>query len=145
MIQGYHGTENLHTEQVASRLNWPCVRVNLDSHISRIDLIGKDAIVIKDGKQITEFKKEFCLGLCKPKFFSFDEYDAGRPDVMFVIQRILKAMETTLDKNKVINQNKFFRMFATTNTVGQEILRVFIMEPNKLIRAKWIVGILLLH
>ena len=122
MIQGYHGTgKSTHIEQVASRLNWPCVRVNLDSHISRIDLIGKDAIVIKDGKQITEFKEGVLpWSVQNPVALVFDEYDAGRPDVMFVIQRILESdgKLTLLDKNKVINQNKFFRMFATTNTVG---------------------------
>ena len=122
LIQGYHGTgKSTHIEQVASRLNWPCVRVNLDSHISRIDLIGKDAIVIKDGKQITEFKEGVLpWSVQNPVALVFDEYDAGRPDVMFVIQRILESEGklTLLDKNKVINQNKFFRMFATTNTIG---------------------------
>jgi MoxR-like ATPases len=122
LIQGYHGTgKSTHIEQVASRLNWPCVRVNLDSHISRIDLIGKDAIVIKDGKQVTEFKEGVLpWSVQNPVALVFDEYDAGRPDVMFVIQRILESEGklTLLDKNKVINQNKFFRMFATTNTVG---------------------------
>ena len=122
LIQGYHGTgKSTHIEQVASRLNWPCVRVNLDSHISRIDLIGKDAIVIKDGKQVTEFKEGVLpWSVQNPVALVFDEYDAGRPDVMFVIQRILESdgKLTLLDKNKVIKQNKFFRMFATTNTVG---------------------------
>ena len=122
MVQGYHGTgKSTHIEQVASRLNWPCIRVNLDSHISRIDLIGKDAIVVKDGLQITEFKEgilPWCLQ--NPAALVFDEYDAGRPDVMFVIQRVLEAEGnfTLLDKNKVIKQNKFFRLFATSNTVG---------------------------
>lgn len=122
MIQGYHGTgKSTHIEQVAARLNWPCVRVNLDSHISRIDLIGKDAIVIKDGKQITEFHEgilPWCLQ--NPVALVFDEYDAGRPDVMFVIQRILEAQGklTLLDQNKVIVPHKAFRLFATTNTIG---------------------------
>ena len=122
MIQGYHGTgKSTHIEQVASRLNWPCVRVNLDSHISRIDLIGKDSIVIKDGKQITEFREGILpWSVQNPVALVFDEYDAGRPDVMFVIQRVLESdgKLTLLDKNKIIKQNKFFRMFATTNTVG---------------------------
>ena len=111
---------NLLTEQVAARLNWPCVRVNLDSHISRIDLIGKDAIVLKDGKQITELKKEFSLVNSNPVALVFDEYDAGRPDVTFVIQRVLESNGnfTLLDKNKVLEQHDFFRIFATTNTVG---------------------------
>ena len=122
LIQGYHGTgKSTHIEQVAARLNWPCVRVNLDSHISRIDLIGKDAIVIKDGKQITEFKEGVLpWSIQNSVALVFDEYDAGRPDVMFVIQRVLESEGTftLLDKNKVIKQNKFFRLFATTNTVG---------------------------
>ncbi len=122
MIQGYHGTgKSTHIEQVAARLNWPCVRVNLDSHISRIDLIGKDAIVLRDGKQITEFREgilPWCLQ--NPVALVFDEYDAGRPDVMFVIQRILEAQGklTLLDQNKVIVPHKSFRLFATTNTIG---------------------------
>ena len=122
MVQGFHGTgKSTHIEQIAARLNWPCVRVNLDSHISRIDLIGKDAIVIKDGKQVTEFKEGILpWSLQNPVALVFDEYDAGRPDVMFVIQRVLEAEGnfTLLDKNKVIKQNKFFRLFATSNTVG---------------------------
>ena len=122
LIQGYHGTgKSTHIEQVAARLNWPCIRVNLDSHVSRIDLIGKDAIVIKDGKQVTEFKEGILpWSIQNPIALVFDEYDAGRPDVMFVIQRILEddGNFTLLDKNKVIKQNKFFRLFATTNTVG---------------------------
>ncbi len=122
LIQGYHGTgKSTHIEQIAARLNWPCVRVNLDSHISRIDLIGKDAIVLKDGKQITEFKEGILpWSIQNPVALVFDEYDAGRPDVMFVIQRVLEAEGnfTLLDKNKVIKQNKFFRLFATSNTVG---------------------------
>ena len=122
LIQGYHGTgKSTHIEQVAARLNWPCVRVNLDSHISRIDLIGKDAIVLKDGKQITEFKEGILpWSIQNPIALVFDEYDAGRPDVMFVIQRILESEGnfTLLDKNKVLEQHDFFRIFATTNTVG---------------------------
>ena len=122
LVQGYHGTgKSTHIEQIAARLNWPCVRVNLDSHISRIDLIGKDAIRLKDGKQITEFQEGILpWSIQNPVALVFDEYDAGRPDVMFVIQRILEAEGnfTLLDKNKVIKQNKYFRLFATSNTVG---------------------------
>jgi len=122
LIQGYHGTgKSTHIEQVAARLNWPCIRVNLDSHISRIDLIGKDAIVLKDGKQITEFKEGILpWSIQNPMALVFDEYDAGRPDVMFVIQRVLESEGnfTLLDKNKVLEQHDFFRLFATTNTVG---------------------------
>jgi len=122
LIQGYHGTgKSTHIEQVAARLNWPCIRVNLDSHISRIDLIGKDAIEIKDNKQVTEFKEGMLpWSIQNPVALVFDEYDAGRPDVMFVIQRVLESdgSFTLLDKNKVLKQNKFFRLFATTNTVG---------------------------
>ena len=122
LIQGYHGTgKSTHIEQVAARLNWPCVRVNLDSHISRIDLIGKDAIVLKDGKQITEFKEGILpWSIQNPVALVFDEYDAGRPDVMFVIQRVLESEGnfTLLDKNKVLEQHDLFRIFATTNTVG---------------------------
>ena len=122
LIQGYHGTgKSTHIEQVAARLNWPCVRVNLDSHVSRIDLIGKDAIVLQDGKQITEFKEGILpWSIQNPVALVFDEYDAGRPDVMFVIQRVLESEGnfTLLDKNKVLAQHNYFRMFATTNTVG---------------------------
>ena len=122
LVQGYHGTgKSTHIEQIAARLNWPCIRVNLDSHVSRIDLIGKDAIVVKDEKQITEFKEGILpWAIQNPVALVFDEYDAGRPDVMFVIQRVLEAEGnfTLLDKNKVIKQNKFFRLFATSNTVG---------------------------
>ena len=122
LIQGYHGTgKSTHIEQVAARLNWPCIRVNLDSHISRIDLIGKDAIVLKDGKQVTEFKEGILpWSIQNPVALVFDEYDAGRPDVMFVIQRVLESEGnfTLLDKNKVLEQHDFFRIFATTNTVG---------------------------
>ena len=122
LIQGYHGTgKSTHIEQVAARLNWPCVRVNLDSHISRVDLIGKDAIVLKDGKQVTEFKEGILpWSIQNPVALVFDEYDAGRPDVMFVIQRVLESEGnfTLLDKNKVISQHNHFRMFATTNAIG---------------------------
>ena len=122
LIQGYHGTgKSTHIEQIAARLNWPCIRVNLDSHISRIDLIGKDAIIIKDGKQVTEFKEGLLpWSIQNPVALVFDEYDAGRPDVMFVIQRVLESEGTftLLDKNKIIKQNKNFRLFATTNTIG---------------------------
>ena len=122
IIHGYHGTgKSTHITQVAARLNWPCVRVNLDSHISRIDLIGKDAIVVKDGKQITEFKEGILpWSFQNPVALVFDEYDAGRPDVMFVLQRILESdgSFTLLDKNKIVKQNKYFRLFATTNTIG---------------------------
>ena len=122
IIQGYHGTgKSTHIEQVAARLNWPCIRINLDSHVSRIDLIGKDAIVLKDGKQITEFKEGILpWSIQNPVALVFDEYDAGRPDVMFVIQRVLESEGnfTLLDKNKVLEQHDFFRIFATTNTVG---------------------------
>ena len=122
MIQGYHGTgKSTHIEQVAARLNWPCVRVNLDSHISRIDLIGKDAIVLRDGKQVTEFREGILpWALQNSVALVFDEYDAGRADVMFVIQRVLEAdgKMTLLDTNKVIHPNKYFRLFATANTVG---------------------------
>ena len=122
LIQGYHGTgKSTHIEQVAARLNWPCIRVNLDSHISRIDLIGKDAIVLKDNKQVTEFQDGILPWAYKnPVALVFDEYDAGRPDVMFVIQRILESQGklTLLDQSRVIKPNKYFRLFATANTVG---------------------------
>jgi cobaltochelatase CobS len=122
MVTGYHGTgKSTHIEQVAARLNWPCVRINLDSHVSRVDLVGKDAIVLKDGKQVTEFKDGILpwalqnnIALC------FDEYDAGRPDVMFVIQRVLEVSGrlTLLDQSRVIRPHPAFRLFATTNTIG---------------------------
>ena len=122
LVQGYHGTgKSTHIEQIAARLNWPCVRVNLDSHISRIDLIGKDAIVLKDGKQVTQFNEGILpWSIQNPVALVFDEYDAGRPDVMFVIQRVLESDGnfTLLDKNKVLEQHDLFRIFATTNTVG---------------------------
>jgi len=122
LVQGYHGTgKSTHIEQVAARLNWPCVRVNLDSHISRIDLVGKDAIVLRDGKQVTEFREGILpWALQNPVAMCFDEYDAGRPDVMFVIQRVLEVEGklTLLDQSKVIKPHPYFRMFATSNTVG---------------------------
>ncbi|MBC6441136.1 MAG: cobaltochelatase subunit CobS [Rhodospirillales bacterium] len=122
LIQGYHGTgKSTHIEQVAARLNWPCIRVNLDSHISRIDLIGKDAIVLRDGKQVTEYREGILpWAIQHPIALVFDEYDAGRPDVMFVIQRVLEVQGkmTLLDQNKVIHPHKSFRLFSTANTVG---------------------------
>ncbi len=122
MIQGYHGTgKSSHIEQVAARLNWPCVRINLDSHISRIDLVGKDAIVLKEGKQVTEFREGLLpWALQHACALVFDEYDAGRPDVMFVIQRVLEVEGrlTLLDQNRVIRPHPAFRLFATANTVG---------------------------
>ncbi len=122
MIQGYHGTgKSTHIEQVSARLNWPCIRINLDSHISRIDLIGKDAIVLRDGKQVTEYREGLLpWALQHPTALVFDEYDAGRPDVMFVIQRVLEVEGklTLLDQNRVIRPHPAFRLFATTNTVG---------------------------
>ena len=122
MITGYHGTgKSTHIEQVGARLNWPCIRINLDSHISRIDLIGKDAIVLKDGKQITEFKEGILPWSYQHNVaLVFDEYDAGRPDVMFVIQRILESSGklTLLDQSRVIRPHAAFRLFATANTVG---------------------------
>ncbi len=122
MIQGYHGTgKSTHVEQVAARLNWPLVRINLDSHISRIDLVGRDAIVLRDGKQVTEFQEgllPWCLQ--RPVALVFDEYDAGRPDVMFVIQRVLEVEGrlTLLDQNRVLHPHPAFRLFATSNTIG---------------------------
>ena len=122
MIQGYHGTgKSTHIEQVAARLNWPCLRINLDSHVSRIDLIGRDAIVLRDGKQVTEFREGILpWALQNPVALVFDEYDAGRADVMFVIQRVLEVdgKLTLLDTNRVIHPNPSFRLFATANTVG---------------------------
>lgn len=122
LIQGYHGTgKSTHIEQVAARLNWPCIRINLDSHVSRIDLIGKDAIVLKDGQQVTEFHEGILpWALQNPTALVFDEYDAGRPDVMFVIQRILEVEGklTLLDQSKVIRPHPAFRLFATANTIG---------------------------
>ncbi|MCW5771744.1 MAG: cobaltochelatase subunit CobS [Rhodospirillaceae bacterium] len=122
LIQGYHGTgKSTHIEQVAARLNWPCLRINLDSHISRIDLVGKDAIVLRDGKQVTEFREGILpWALQRPCALVFDEYDAGRPDVMFVIQRVLErhGRLTLLDQSRVIKPHGAFRLFATSNTVG---------------------------
>ena len=122
MVQGYHGTgKSTHIEQVAARLNWPMIRVNLDSHVSRIDMVGKDAIVLKDGKQITEFREGILpWALQRPVAITFDEYDAGRPDVMFVIQRVLEVdgKLTLLDQNQVIKPHPYFRLFSTANTVG---------------------------
>src|SRR5580658_6245599 len=122
MIQGYHGTgKSTHIEQTAARLNWPCIRVNLDSHISRIDLVGKDAIVLRDGKQVTEYREGLLpWALQHPTALVFDEYDAGRPDVMFVIQRVLEVEGklTLLDQNRVIHPHPAFRLFATANTIG---------------------------
>ncbi len=122
MVQGYHGTgKSTHIEQVGARLNWPTVRVNLDSHISRIDLIGKDAIKLREGKQVTEFHEGILTwALRNPVAIVFDEYDAGRPDVMFVIQRVLEhdGKLTLMDQNEIITPNKYFRLFATANTVG---------------------------
>jgi cobaltochelatase CobS len=122
MVQGYHGTgKSTHIEQVAARLNWACIRVNLDSHISRIDLVGKDAIVLRDGKQVTEFREGILpWSLQRPCALVFDEYDAGRPDVMFVIQRVLEVdgKLTLLDQSRVIRPHPYFRLFSTTNTIG---------------------------
>jgi cobaltochelatase CobS len=122
MVQGLHGTgKSTHIEQVAARLNWPCVRVNLDAHISRLDLVGKDAVVVRDGQQVTQFQEGIVpWALRRPVALVFDEYDAGRPDVMFVIQRILErdGKFTLMDQNTVISPHPFFRLFATSNTVG---------------------------
>ena len=122
LIQGYHGTgKSTHIEQVAARLNWPCIRINLDSHISRIDLVGKDAIVLRDGKQVTEYREGMLPWAYQhPVALVFDEYDAGRPDVMFVIQRVLEVEGklTLLDQNRVIRPHPAFRLFSTSNTVG---------------------------
>ena len=122
MVQGLHGTgKSTHIEQVAARLNWPCVRVNLDGHISRLDLVGKDAIVLREQQQVTEFQEGIVpWSLQRPVALIFDEYDAGRPDVMFVIQRILErdGKFTLLDQNRVITPHPHFRLFATSNTVG---------------------------
>ena len=122
LVQGYHGTgKSTHIEQIAARLNWPCVRVNLDGHISRLDLVGRDVISLKDDKQITEFQEGIIpWALQRPVALIFDEFDAGRPDVMFVIQRILErdGKFTLLDQNRVIRPHTGFRMFATANTVG---------------------------
>jgi cobaltochelatase CobS len=122
MVQGLHGTgKSTHVEQVAARLNWPCVRVNLDGHISRLDLVGRDAVVVRDGLQVTEFQEGIVpWALQRPVALIFDEYDAGRPDVMFVIQRLLErdGKLTLLDQNRVLKPHRWFRLFATANTVG---------------------------
>ena len=122
LIQGFHGTgKSTHIEQVAARLNWPCVRINLDSHISRFDLLGKDAITLKDGKQVTEFREGILpWAIQNPVALVFDEYDAGRADVMFVIQRVLEASGklTLLDQNRILKPHPSFRLFATANTIG---------------------------
>ena len=122
IVQGYHGTgKSTHIEQVAARLNWPCIRINLDSHISRTDLVGRDVITLKDGKQITQFQEGILpWSLARPVALVLDEYDAGRPDVMFVIQRILENQGrfTLLDQNRVITPHPYFRLFATSNTIG---------------------------
>ena len=122
MVQGLHGSgKSTHVEQVAARLNWPCVRINLDGHISRLDLVGKDAVVLRDGQQVTEFQEGIVpWALQRPVALVFDEYDAGRPDVMFVIQRLLErdGKFTLLDQNRVLAPHPFFRLFATANTVG---------------------------
>src|SRR5881409_124773 len=122
MVQGYHGTgKSTHIEQVAARLNWPMIRINLDAHISRIDLVGRDAIVLREGQQVTEFREGLLpWALQHPVALVFDEYDAGRPDVMFVIQRVLEAegRMTLLDQNRVLDPHPSFRLFATANTIG---------------------------
>ncbi|MBS0398671.1 MAG: AAA family ATPase, partial [Proteobacteria bacterium] len=122
MVQGYHGTgKSTHVEQVAARLNWPMIRINLDGHVSRIDLIGRDAIVLREGQQVTEFREGLLpWSITRAVALTFDEYDAGRPDVMFVIQRILEANGklTLLDQNRVISPHPCFRLFATSNTIG---------------------------
>lgn len=122
LVQGLHGTgKSTHIEQVAARLNWPCVRVNLDGHINRMDLVGRDAVVLRDGKQVTEFQEGIVpWALQRPVALIFDEYDAGRPDVMFVIQRILErdGKFTLLDQSRVLTPHPYFRLFATANTVG---------------------------
>ena len=122
LIQGLHGTgKSTHIEQVAARLNWPCMRINLDGHISKMDLLGRDTIVLKEGKQVTKFKEGLLpWSIQNPVILVFDEYDAGRPDVMFVIQRILESSGklTLLDQNRVLDPHKYFRIFATSNTIG---------------------------
>ena len=146
MVQGYHGTgKSTHIEQVAARLNWPMIRVNLDAHISRIDLVGRDAIVLRDGQQVTEFREGLLpWALQHPVALVFDEYDAGRPDVMFVIQRVLEAEGklTLLDQNRVIRPNPWFRLFATTNTVGLGDTTGPITGPRRSIRGRWTAGTL---
>ena len=145
MVQGRHGTgKSSHVEQVASRLNWPCVRVNLDGHVSRMDLIGKDAIVVRDGKQVTEFQPGMLTwALQRPCALVFDEYDAGRADVMFVIQRVLEVEGrlTLLDQSRVIEPHPSFRLFATANTVGLGDASGLITARSRSIRDRWIAGI----
>ena len=122
LVQGLHGTgKSTHIEQVAARLNWPCVRVNLDGHISRLDLVGRDAVVVREGQQVTEFQEGIVpWALQRPVALVFDEYDAGRPDVMFVIQRVLERQGrlTLMDQSRVLHPHPYFRLFATANTVG---------------------------
>ena len=122
LVQGLHGTgKSSHVEQVAARLNWPCVRVNLDGHVSRLDLVGRDAVVLREGQQVTEFQEGILpWALQRPVALVFDEYDAGRPDVMFVIQRLLErdGRFTLMDQNRVLKPHPAFRLFATANTVG---------------------------
>jgi len=122
LVQGFHGTgKSTHIEQVAAQLNWQCVRVNLDSHVTRVDLIGRDAIILQEGKQVTAFQEGIIpWSIQRPVALVFDEYDAARPDVMFVIQRVLEAQGrlTLLDQNRIITPHPYFRIFATTNTVG---------------------------
>ena len=122
LVQGYHGTgKSTHIEQIAARLNWPCIRINLDSHVSRLDLVGRDVIKLEDGKQVTQFQEGLLpYALKQPVALVFDEYDAARPDVMFVLQRVLESQGklTLLDQNTVITPHPFFRLFATTNTIG---------------------------
>ncbi len=144
MVQGYHGTgKSTHIEQVAARLNWPAVRVNLDSHISRIDLIGKDAIKLKDGMQVTEFQEGILpWALRNPTAIVFDEYDAGRADVMFVIQRVLEhdGKLTLLDQNEVITPHPSFRLFATANTVGLGDTTGLYHGVQQINQARWTAG-----
>ena len=147
LIQGYHGTgKSTHIEQIAARLNWPLVRVNLDSHISRIDLIGKDAIVLREGKQITAFREGILpWALQNVCALCFDEYDAGRPDVMFVIQRVLEVEGklTLLDQSRIIHPHDYFRLFATSNTVGLGDTTGLYHGTQQINQGRWIVGMLL--
>lgn len=144
MIQGYHGTgKSTHIEQVAARLNWPCIRINLDSHVSRLDLLGKDMITLRDGKQVTEFKQGLLpWALQNPVALVFDEYDAGRPDVMFVIQRVLEAEGrlTLLDQNTVIAPHPAFRLFPRRTQSALATRQVFITAHSKSIRGRWTAG-----
>ena len=144
MVQGYHGTgKSTHIEQVAARLNWPCIRINLDSHVSRIDLVGKDAIVLQDGKQITEFKEGLLpWALQRACALVFDEYDAGRPDVMFVIQRVLEVEGklTLLDQSKVVHHTSRFECLPPPTPLVWVIRPGSIMVRNRSTRARWTVG-----